>query len=70
MNRDDRKTESRMPSARYPCRHCDPSWMRLEAASRRMDRLELEVERQFSELLMRLIDILLYGRDADKQKLN
>jgi len=67
---DDHRTESSMPSARYPCRHCDPSWRRLEEASRQMDRLELEVERRFSEQLMHLIDILLYGPGADRQKPN
>jgi len=67
---DNQPTESMVPSARNPCRHCDPSWMRLEAASRQMDGLELEVERRFSEQLMRLIDILLYGPGADGQKHN
>ncbi len=42
----------------------------MEAASRQMDRLELEVERQFSEQLMRFIDILLYGPGADEQRTN
>jgi hypothetical protein len=44
--------------------------MRLEAASRQMDRLELELERRFSEQLMRLIDVLLYGPGADGQRPN
>ena len=42
--------------------------MRLEATSRQMDRLELEVERRLNEQLMRLIDILLYGPGADEQR--
>ncbi len=67
---DDRQKETRVPSDRYPCRHCDPDWMRMEAASRQMDRLDLELERQFSEQLMRLIDILLYGPGADGQRPN
>jgi hypothetical protein len=70
MDMEGRQPETMVPTNRHPCPHCDPSWMRLEAASRQLDRQELEVERRLNEELMRPIDILIYGPGANGQKPN
>jgi hypothetical protein len=46
INMDDQRTQTSMPIDRQTCPHCAPFQIRLVEVSRRLDELELKVERK------------------------